>query len=87
MKFLLMMVKHMTMKAWKMKIRKIPSYCANPFQSRLRRRNILTQRARMDATLLDCEVDIFKLFYRRDIIFFTVRETNRRARNVRQAFL
>ena len=59
----------------------IATYYANPFQSRLRRRNILTQPARKDATP-DCKIDTFKLFYRPVTIFFMVRETNRKAKNV-----
>ena len=58
-KFLLMMAKYLTIKARKMKIRKkqrlgVPYY-VNPFQSRLERNNILTQRARKDA-IHDCKI-------------------------------
>ena len=61
------------------------TYYAQPFQSRLRRRNILTQRARIDASL-DCEINAFKLCYRPEIIFLIVRETNRKARDVRHQY-
>ena len=37
------------------------TYYAQLFKSRLRRRNILTQRAQIDASF-DCEIDAFKLF-------------------------
>ena len=50
------------------------TYYAQPFQSRLRR-NILSQRAQIDASL-DCETNAFKLCYRQEIIFLIVLETN-----------
>ena len=61
------------------------TYYAQPFQSRLKRRNILTQRARMDASP-DREINAFKLFYRPEIIFLIVREINRKARDVRHQY-
>ena len=61
------------------------TYYAQLFQSNLRRKNILTQRARIDASL-DCEINAFKLCYRREIIFLIVRETNRKARDVRHQY-
>ena len=57
-------------------------YYAQPFQSRLRRRNILIQRARIYASP-DCEINTFKFFYLPQIIFLIVRETKRKARDVR----
>ena len=60
------------------------TYYAQFFQSRLRR-NILTQSARIDASP-DCEINAFKLFYRPEIIFLIVRETNRKARDVRHQY-
>ena len=84
-----MKIKYLTIKTRKIKLRiqeeisaAIATYHANPLQRRLRRRNILTQRARIDATL-QRKVDTIKLFCRPDIIFFSVRETNRKARNGR----
>ena len=53
------------------------TYYVQLFQSRLRRRNILTQRARIDASP-DFKINAFKLFYRPEIIFLIVRETNRK---------
>ena len=61
------------------------TYYSQPFQSRLRGRNILTQRARIDASP-DCQINAFKLFYRPEIIFLIVRETNRKARDVRHQY-
>ena len=62
-------------------------YYAQPFQSRLRRRNILTQRARINASP-NCEIDSFKLFYRLEIIFPIICETvtNRKARDIRHRY-
>ena len=84
-----MMVKYLTMKVRKVKIgiqeeisAGIATYYANPLQGRLRWKNILTQRARIDATF-HRKIHTFKLFYRPVIIFFTVRKTNRKVRNVR----
>ena len=61
------------------------TYYAQPFQSRLRRRNILIQRARIDASP-DSEINAFNRFYRPKIIFLIVRETNRKARDVRHQY-
>ena len=61
------------------------TYYAQPFQSRLRRKNILIQRARIDANL-DCEINAFKLCYRPEIIFLIVRETCQKARDVRHQY-
>ena len=58
------------------------TYYNNPFPSRLRRRNILTQQPRIIAAP-DHEVDAFKIFYRPEIILQIVRETNRKATDVR----
>ena len=57
-------------------------YYNNPFPSRLRRRNILTQQPRIIAAP-EHEVDAFKIFYRPEIILHIVRETYRKARDVR----
>ena len=54
----------------------------NPFPSRLRSRNILAQQPRIIAAPIN-EVDAFKIFYRPEIIIQIVRETNRKARDVR----
>ena len=45
----------------------------------------MTQRARIDAGP-DCEIDAFKLSCRPEIIFLIVRETNRKARDVRHQY-
>ena len=58
------------------------TYYNNPFPSRLRRRNILTQQPRIIAAP-EHEVDAFKIFYRPEIILQIVRETNRKATDVR----
>ena len=58
------------------------TYYNNPFPSRLRRRNILTQQPRIIAAP-EHEVDAFKIFYRPEIIPQIVRETNRKATDVR----
>ena len=58
------------------------TYYNNPFPSRLRRRNILTQQPRIIATP-EHEVDAFKIFYRPEIILQIVSETNRKATYVR----
>ena len=58
------------------------TYYNNPFPSRLRRGNILTQQPRIIAAPKH-EVDAFKIFYRPEIILQIVRETNRKARDVR----
>ena len=58
------------------------TYYNNPFPSRIRRRNILTQQPRIIAAP-EHEVDAFKIFYRSEIILQIVRETNRKATDVR----
>ena len=58
------------------------TYYENPFPRRLRRRNILTQQPRIIAAP-EHEVDAFKVFYRPEITLQIVRETNRKARDVR----
>ena len=45
----------------------------------------MTQRARIDASP-DFEINAFKRFYRPEIIFLIVRETNRKARDVRHQY-
>ena len=57
-------------------------YYNNPFPSWLRSRNILAQQPRIIAAP-NHEVDAFKIFYRPEIILQIVRETNRKARDVR----
>ena len=58
------------------------TYYENRFPRRLRRRNILTQQPRIIAAP-EHEVDAFKVFYRPEITLQIVRETNRKARDVR----
>ena len=58
------------------------TYYTNPFPSRLRKRYILTQQPRIIAAP-EHEVDAFKIFYRPEIILQIVRETNRKATDVR----
>ena len=57
------------------------TYYENPIPRRLRR-NILTQQPRIIAAP-EHEVDAFKVFYRPEITPQIVRETNRKARDVR----
>ena len=61
------------------------TYYDTAFPSRLRRRNILTQQPRIIASP-ENEVDAFKIFYQTDIIFHIIRETNRKARDVRRKY-
>ena len=61
------------------------TYYAQPFQSSLKRRNILTQPALIEARP-DCEIDAFKTFYRPEIIFLMFREMNQKARVVRHQY-
>ena len=58
------------------------TYYSNPFPSRLRRRNILTQQPRIIAAP-EHELDAFKIIYRPEIILQIVRETNSKATDVR----
>ena len=58
------------------------TYYNNLFPSRLRSRNIMAQQPRIIAAPKH-KVDAFKIFYRPEIILQIVRETNRKARDVR----
>ena len=61
------------------------TYYDTAFPSRLRRQDILTQQPRIIASP-ENEVGAFKIFYQPDIIFQIVRETNRKARDVRREY-
>ena len=58
------------------------TYYDNSFPSRLRRKNILTQQPRIIAAP-EHHVDAFKIFYRPEIMLYIVRETNKKARDLR----
>ena len=61
------------------------TYYDTAFPSKLRKQNILTQQPRIIA-FPENEVDAFKIFYQPDIVLHIVRETNRKARDVRREY-
>jgi hypothetical protein len=61
----------------------IVRYSTTPFPQRLRRRNILTQQSRVLSNPAT-EKEAFLLFYNIDIVLQVLRETNRKAREVRR---